>query len=81
MAIHATFKNSKTGELKQVKIGWSWTLFFFSSLFGLPLFLRRLYVWGAVELILWVVYVAALASNNADLASIILLAQVGLAIW
>lgn len=47
-------KNPKTGEIKEVKVGWSWTLFFFSGLFGLPLFLRRLYIWGAVFLVLWV---------------------------
>ncbi|MFG1465692.1 hypothetical protein V5F77_22675 [Xanthobacter sp. DSM 24535] len=39
-------KNPKTGELKRIKVGWSWVLFFFSTVFGIPLFLRRLYVWG-----------------------------------
>lgn len=43
-------KNPKTGEIKQVKVGWSWTLFFFSGMFGIPLFLRGLYIWGAVFL-------------------------------
>jgi len=38
--------NPKTGELKRIKVGWSWVLFFFSTFFGIPLFLRRLYVWG-----------------------------------
>lgn len=45
-------KNPKTGELKEVKVGWSWTLLFFSGFFGLPLFLRRLPIWGGVCLIL-----------------------------
>ena len=54
MSVRVTLKNEKTGELKQVKVGWSWILFLFSGLFGLPLFLRRLYVWGGVFLILWV---------------------------
>jgi hypothetical protein len=50
-----TVKNPNTGELKQIKCGWSWTLFFFSGFFGLPLFLRRLYVWGGLFLVLWAI--------------------------
>jgi hypothetical protein len=48
-------KNTKTGAIKEVKVGWSWTLFLFSGIFGLPLFLRRLHVWGALFLALCVV--------------------------
>lgn len=48
-------KNPKTGEIKEVKVGWSWTLFLFSGLFGLPLFLRKLNLWGAIFFALWVV--------------------------
>lgn len=50
-----TMKNSKTGKVKEIKVGWSWTLFLFSGLFGLPLFLRKLHVWGGVCLGLWMV--------------------------
>lgn len=50
MAVRAAFRNPRTGELREVKVGWSWTLFFFSGLFGLPLFLRGLHVWGALFL-------------------------------
>ena len=53
--MRVAFKNSKTGELKEVKVGWSWTLFLFSGFLGLPLFLRRLYILGFVLLTLWVV--------------------------
>jgi len=52
-------KNPKTGEIKEVKVGWSWVLFLFSGLFGLPLFLRKLNVWGAVFLSLWVLLMIA----------------------
>lgn len=38
--------NPRTGELKAIKVGFSWTLFFFSGFFGLPLFLRKLHYWG-----------------------------------
>jgi len=52
-------KNPKTGEIKEVKVGWSWTLFLFSGLFGLPLFLRKLYIWGAIFFALWIVNMVA----------------------
>lgn len=41
-----TLKQLETGKTKTLKIGWSWTLFFFSSLYGIPLFLRGLKFWG-----------------------------------
>lgn len=41
-------KNPVTGEIKKIKVGWSWTLLFSSIFFGIPLFLRKLHVWGAV---------------------------------
>ncbi len=53
--MNVPFRNPKTGEVKQVKVGWSWTLFLFSGLFGLPLFLRRLQMWGWMFLALWAV--------------------------
>jgi hypothetical protein len=53
--MHVQFKNPRTGEIKEVKIGWSWTLFLFSGIFGLPLFLRKLNVWGELFLALAVV--------------------------
>lgn len=47
-AVHVTMKNPVTGELKRIKIGFSWVLFLFSPILGIPLFLRKLYVLGAV---------------------------------
>lgn len=47
-----TFKNSITGETATVKAGFSWILFLFSSFFGIPLFLRKLYLLGVIMLIL-----------------------------
>jgi hypothetical protein len=41
-----TLRNPETGELRKVKIGWSWICFLFSGVFGLPLFLRGLDLWG-----------------------------------
>lgn len=52
-----SMKNPKIGEIKEVKVGFSWILFLFSVFFGLPLFLRKLYIWGGVFLALWVVHI------------------------
>ncbi len=52
-----SMKNPKIGEIKEVKVGFSWILFLFSGFFGLPLFLRKLYVWGGIFLVLWVVHI------------------------
>lgn len=55
--MQVSFKNIKTGEIRQVKIGFSWILFLFSFAFGIPLFLRRLYVWGAIFFVLEVLLI------------------------
>lgn len=47
-----TFKNDMTGETARVKVGFSFILFFFSSFFGIPLFLRKLHLLGVIMLIL-----------------------------
>ena len=57
MATYTTLQNERTGELKKIKVGWSWTLFFFSGVFGIPLFMRRLYVWGGVMIALYLVQI------------------------
>lgn len=78
--------NPKTGEVKEVKVGWSWILFLFSGFFGLPLFLRKLHVWGGVFLVLWLVYlvVPSLFYNEEEalgLSIVLNLIFLGLQIW
>jgi len=63
------FKHPKTGELKLVKVGWSWTLFFFTGFLGLPLFLRRLNIWGGIILVLWAISTLASILMPETLAS------------
>jgi hypothetical protein len=48
-------RNKATGEIKSQKIGWSWTCFLFSPVLGIPLFIRRLNVWGAIMVVIWIV--------------------------
>ncbi|RBQ26354.1 hypothetical protein [Arcobacter sp. CECT 9188] len=78
--------NPKTGEEKEIKIGWSWILFLFSGFLGLPLFLRKLYIWGGIFLILWIVYIVAPSLFYSDeealgLYIILNLIFLGLQIW
>lgn len=50
------FKNELTGEMKQVKIGFSWVLLllgFFGMLIAIPLFMRKLIGWGIAMLLGW----------------------------
>ena len=50
MAVSVAFESPQTGEVRQVKVGFSWALFFFSGVFGIPLFRRKLIAWGWVML-------------------------------
>lgn len=50
MAIKVTFQHPKTGDLKQVKVGISWALFFFATALGIPLFMRKLVGLGFLAL-------------------------------
>lgn len=50
MAVYVNLQNERTGELKAIKVGWSWTLLFFTQFFGIPLFIRRLNQWAVIVL-------------------------------
>lgn len=78
--------NPKTGEVKDIKVGWSWILFLFSSFFGLPLFLRKLHVWGGIFLVLWSLYIIfpSMMQNEEEALSLMILLNLvflGLQIW
>jgi hypothetical protein len=45
-------ENPRTGERFRVKVGWSWTLFLFSWVFGIPWFMRKIWMMGCIPLIL-----------------------------
>jgi hypothetical protein len=51
-------ENPRTGVVKPFRLGFDWSLFLFSGLFGIPLFVRGLPVWGAVFLGLWLIDLA-----------------------
>ena len=78
--------NPKRGEVKEVKVGWSWILFLFSGFLVLPLFLRKLHVWGGIFLILWIVYIIApsIMQNEEEALGLMILLNLvflGLQIW
>lgn len=83
MAVYVPFKQPKTGEVRTVKVGWSWVLFLWSGFLGIPLFLRRLNVWGFVFLALWVVNLlaSAVSEDNGGISLVIFLIAVALQIW
>jgi hypothetical protein len=85
-SMHVVMRNTKTGELREVGTGWSWVLFLFSSVLGLPLFLRRLNVWGFVFLALWAVGIIApsLPADDDDALGLVLVLFLignGMSIW
>lgn len=61
MALHIAFRNPQTDEVRHIKLGWSWSLYNFSIVFGLPLFWRGLYLWGGLIVAIWAVVLASLA--------------------
>lgn len=45
---YVDFVSPNGHEIRRVKIGFSWPCFLFAFFFGLPLFLRKLNVWGGL---------------------------------
>lgn len=54
--MHVRLQNDRTGEVKEIKVGFSFTLFFFSTVLGIPLFMRKLNQWGTAMLVLCLAY-------------------------
>ena len=65
MRIDVEFVNPRTGYQKKVKVGWSWVLLFLSGVLGIPLYMRRLYAWGVVFSIIWVLGIVLTSLSNA----------------
>jgi hypothetical protein len=77
MAITVALKNPNSGEIKLIKVGWSWTLFFFSPFFGIPVFRRGLIAWGYVFLTLSVLAgIGNLVGNDSGGIAILLLVNI-----
>lgn len=55
MTLMIPFKKTKSGEIKRVKLGISWTTFFFNYL-GIVFFLRGVWSWGVISLIINAIY-------------------------
>jgi hypothetical protein len=51
MSVMVGMKND-AGDVKFVKVGWSWTCFFFGSFFGIPWFMRKLPGFGAIGVVM-----------------------------
>ena len=90
MANYVTLKNEKTGQVKNIKIGWNWRMFLFSGFWGLPEFRAKLYVWGGILLayqliVTFIVICAAAAGADQDsmngISFLVGLVQLGLNIF
>lgn len=90
--MHVRLRNERTGELKEVKVGFSFTLFFLSQFLGVPLFLRKLNAWGATMaalcLLYWFLNFFPMPDDNPDMLTgtdilflVITLAILGLSIF
>jgi hypothetical protein len=75
---YVSLRNKTTGEIKKLKIGWSWTCLFWSGLLGIPLFVRGLNVWGAIMVAIWAVnwFISDTAGT-----SVLALVGIGLAVF
>jgi len=81
---YVDLRSKGTQEVRRIKIGFSCPCFFFSFFFGLPLFLRKLNVWGGVVASIDILYIIlntseSLKARNA--AFIIFLSIIGLSIF
>jgi hypothetical protein len=61
-------RNPKSGAVKQIKVGWSWTIFFFD---WLALFVRGMYPWSALFMVFFIANIL-LRSNMAIIPLLII---------
>lgn len=66
--MHIQLKNPATGQLKEIKVGWSWPTFLFASFFGIPLLISRLFIPASIMIILNIVNIVTFMqmSNGID---------------
>ncbi len=65
-----------TGEIRSIKNGFSWTCLLWSWFFGIPLFIRKLYIWGVVMIVLQFSYISGEDGSNAFMGLVILVLSV-----
>ena len=80
-AIHIKLKHKASSQVREIKVGWSWTCFLFGGFFGFPLFLRELNFWGTVMIGLLVFRPVMDLAGAAPLSLIVDLIMLVLSIW
>ena len=65
-----------TGEIRSIKNGFSWTCLLWSWFFGIPLFIRKLYIWGVVMIVLQFLYISGEPGSGGYIAFVILVLSV-----
>jgi len=79
MATLVAFRNERTGEIKSLKVGWSWVLFLFGPVLGIPFFIRKHYPL-AFMMIAWDIVCAILPQDQEWGIAIVRGGAIGLAI-
>ncbi len=77
MTTYVTFQHERSGELRSIKVGWSWTLFLFSQLWGIPLFLRQMFDWAMIMVILSALSFIFMLAGEVDETSLLLGMAIG----
>lgn len=62
------YRHPGSGRERLVLRGWSWVLFLFSPLFGLPLFLRGLIGWGLIMCVIAALGIFSVLHPSAEFA-------------
>jgi len=81
---YVELKNEHSQEVKKIKVGFSWPCFFFGFFFGVPLFVRKLNVWGTVMASIDILYILLNTSESIkarNAAFIIFLSIIGLSMF
>jgi hypothetical protein len=64
-------RNDTTGEVKTLTVGFSWTIFLFSNILGIPLFMRKLYAFGGIMVGIGLMRTMTYSIEDTDLSSIV----------
>ena len=67
------FNKPDSHQVREVKVGFSWTLFLFSGFLGVPLFMRRLDILGGVFLALFMTRFLFLIPGSGGQATVLMI--------
>lgn len=78
MAVSVFLENPTTKKVAHIKVGWSWTVFFFGWT-GIPLFKRKMTAWGVAMIIFSIAGSAYSIATDKPQPAILLIVNIMLA--